>query len=111
MKTKRFAVFLAVNLGIVIGAHAQDATSVSADIGDQIEVTTTASERPAKPEKPERPERPDRRGISTEMKALVAEYRSKVSEFHSEQKELVKKPRAEQGAVLEAGVDVKHRSR
>ena len=92
MSTKWFAVLAALNLVFGMTTSAQDAP---AGVGTGGEVVVEAPPaRPEKPQKPERPERPQMGGVSQEMKELVTEFRSKVADFHAEQKELVFQPEA-----------------
>lgn len=87
MTTKWFAVLAALNLVFGITTHAQ-----AGDVGAEVEVAVALNkEKPARPEKPERPERPKKETPGQEVKELVADFRTKIAEFHAEQKELVKR--------------------
>ena len=90
MKTKWFAVIAALNLVFGMTARAQGEVSGSVADAIDLEVIVEASgDKPQKPEKPERPERPKKEGAA--VKELAVEFRTKMAEFHAEQKELVKK--------------------
>jgi hypothetical protein len=86
MKTKWFAVLIALNLVSGIGFRVQADDAV-------IEVRTeiTAAGEKKRPEKPERPERPKKEALSDEVRELTTELRTKFAEFHAEQKELARK--------------------
>jgi hypothetical protein len=90
MTTKWFAVIAALNLVFELSARAE--IEVAGDAGTEtgVEVSTTI-EKPARPEKPDRPERPKKEIAGQDVKELVTEFRTRMAEFHSEQKELVKK--------------------
>ena len=90
MTTKWFAVIAALNLVFELSTRAE--IEVAGDAGTETGVeVSTSEEKPARPEKPERPERPKKDVTGQEVKELVAEFRTKMAEFHAEQKELVKK--------------------
>ena len=90
MTTKWFAVIAALNLVFGISSRAQ--SEVESEAANEIVVAVAATvEKPARPEKPERPERPKKEVPGQEVKELVTEFRTKMAEFHAEQKELIKK--------------------
>lgn len=90
MTTKWFAVIAALNLVFELSTRAE--IEVAGDAGTEAGVeVSTSEEKPARPEKPERPERPRKEIAGQEVKELVAEFRTKIAELHTEQKELVKK--------------------
>jgi Skp family chaperone for outer membrane proteins len=88
MTTKWFAV-LAVNLVLASSARADG--EVANDAGIELAVAVTTAERPVRPQKPERPDRPIKENSGQEVKELVSDFRTKMAEFHAEQKELVKR--------------------
>ena len=90
MNGKWFAL-LAVNLVIGTNVRAADTQPV-ADARAEVEVAlSTSTEKRVRPEKPERPERPKKKDAAgEEVKEMAAEFRTKLAEFHAEQKELLK---------------------
>src|SRR5687768_16682607 len=91
MNGKWFAL-LAVNLAIgfnTLSAETEGTVVTRAEV--EVALSTSTDKR-VRPEKPERPERPKKKDISgEEVKELATEFRTRMAEFHAEQKELVKK--------------------
>jgi hypothetical protein len=90
MTTNWFAGIAALNLLFGLDTRAEIEAAGDAVIEARVDVSTSV-EKPVRPEKPERPERPKKEIVGQDVKELVAEFRSKMAEFHTEQKELVKK--------------------